>query len=432
MDEDVFDAIIVGGGFAGLAAAYRLAQAEKSVLVIERGSTCGAKNLTGGRIYAYALRELLGDDWREAPVQREVKREVISLLTEQDAVNIDATLTSVHEESYTVLATPLLEWLAARCEDLGAMVITATTVEELIVRDGTVCGVRAGEDELLARVVIDGEGINPLLLERAGLIRPLDPHAVAVGAKYVYRFGSSTDVDRVFGVRPGEGAAVLGMGAVTHGVFGGMFCYTNTDSVSLGLVLDSAGWQASGRSILETAEALREHPAVGRYVAGAELVEYGAHLVYEGGYDTLPELAGNGWLACGDAAGLCLNRGFTIRGMDYAVMSGIAAAATVVEALDATAGTAAIDAAGLAGYRRRLDDGLLRDFRATRGAHDWMAGTPDLFTVYPRLAVDAMTELYHVGPEPLAPVGGTLWHAARQIKRPVRTARTLLKGVRTL
>jgi electron transfer flavoprotein-quinone oxidoreductase len=428
MDEDVFDAIIVGGGFAGLAAAYRLAQAERSVLLIERGTTCGAKNLTGGRIYAYALRELLGDDWREAPVQREVKREVISLLTEQDAVNVETTLSSVTEESYTVLATPLLEWLAARCEELGAMIITATTVESLIVRDGKVCGVRAGEDELEARVVIDGEGINPLLLERAGLIRPLDPHAVAVGAKYVYRFGSSTEVDRVFGVRPGEGAAVLGMGAVTHGVFGGVFCYANTDSVSLGLVLDSAGWKASGRSILDTAEALREHPAIGRYVDGAELVEYGAHLVYEGGYDTLPALAGDGWLVCGDAAGLCLNRGFTIRGMDYAVMSGIAAAETVVEALDA----GHTDTLGLAGYRRRLEDGLLRDFTTTRGAHDWMAGTPDLFTVYPRLAVDAMTALYHVGPEPLAPVGSTLWHAARQIKNPVRTARTLLKGVRTL
>jgi electron transfer flavoprotein-quinone oxidoreductase len=432
MDDEVFDAVVVGGGFAGLAAAYRLAQAGRSVLVVERGATCGAKNLTGGRIYTHALRALLGDAWREAPLQREVKREILSLLTEQDAVNVDATLTSAPEQSSTVLAAPLLAWLAARCEDAGVMVVTSTTVEGLLVRDGVVRGVRAGGDDLEARVVVDCEGVNPLLLERAGLIRPVDPHAVAVGAKYVYRYGSSEDVDRVFGVRPGEGAALLGMGAITHGVLGGVFCYTNTDSVSLGLVVDAAGWRASGRSLLDTAEALREHPAIGRYVAGGELAEYGAHLVYEGGFDTLPELSGAGWLVCGDAAGLCLNRGFTVRGMDYAVLSGLAAADTVVEALDASPGEGALDAAALAGYRRRLEAGVLRDFRATRGSHAWLSGTPDLFTLYPRLAVDAMTRLHHVGSEPLTTVASTLWRTARQITRPVRTARTLLKGVRTL
>ncbi|WP_169166278.1 FAD-dependent oxidoreductase [Cellulomonas taurus] len=430
MDEDVFDAIVVGGGFAGLSAAYRLATAGRSVLLIERGSTCGAKNLTGGRIYSYALRALLGERWHEAPVQREVKREVLALLTETDAVSVESTLTSADQESYTVLARPLLAWLADQAEEAGAMIVTGTTVDSLIVRDGRVRGVRADGDELEARVVIDCEGINPLLLEREGLIRRLDPHAVAVGAKYVYRFGSAREVDRIFGVRPGEGTAVLGMGAVTHGVFGGVFCYANTDSVSLGLVLDSAEWKASGRPILDTAEALREHPALGRYVDGGELIEYGAHLVYEGGYDTLPAFSGDGWLVCGDAAGLCLNRGFTIRGMDYAVLSGIAAADTVIEATQA--GDALPSAQALTAYGTRLEQSMLRDFRTTRGAHDWMSSTIDLFTVYPQLAVDAMAALYHVGPEPLTPVGTTLWRAARQVKKPVRTARTLLKGVRTL
>lgn len=426
MDEDAFDAIVIGGGFAGLAAAYRLAQADKSVLVIERGPSCGAKNLTGGRIYAYALRALLGEAWKDAPVQREVKREVISMLTEHDAVNVESTLTSVSEESYTVLAAPLLEWLAERAEEAGAMIIPGTTVDGLIIRDGRVCGVTAGEEELEASVVIDCEGINALTVERAGLIRKMDPHAVAVGAKYVYRMPSE-EVDRRFGVRPGEGAAVLGMGAVTHGIFGGVFLYPNIDSVSLGLVVDSASWKQAGRSLVQTAEDLAAHPAIGRYVEGAELVEYGAHLVYEGGWDTLPELSGNGWLICGDAAGLCLNRGFTIRGMDYAIMSGIAAAETVVEALAA----GDTGATGLAGYRTRLESGLLRDFKATKNGHSWMSGNPDLFTVYPKLAVDLMSELYHVGDEPLRPVSSTLWRAARQV-RPVRTARSLLKGVRSL
>ena len=51
-----FDAVVVGAGCAGSVAAYVLAREGKSVLMIERGSDAGAKNMTGGRLYAHALR----------------------------------------------------------------------------------------------------------------------------------------------------------------------------------------------------------------------------------------------------------------------------------------------------------------------------------------------------------------------------------------
>ena len=38
-----------------------LAKAGRSVLVVERGASCGAKTFTGGRLYTYSLRELLGE-----------------------------------------------------------------------------------------------------------------------------------------------------------------------------------------------------------------------------------------------------------------------------------------------------------------------------------------------------------------------------------
>ena len=49
-----FDAIVVGAGCAGSVAAYELAKAGKEVLLIERGNFAGAKNMTGGRIYAHS------------------------------------------------------------------------------------------------------------------------------------------------------------------------------------------------------------------------------------------------------------------------------------------------------------------------------------------------------------------------------------------
>ena len=47
MSEERFECIVVGGGLAGLTAAYVLANAGKEVMLVERGNYCGAKN--GGK-----------------------------------------------------------------------------------------------------------------------------------------------------------------------------------------------------------------------------------------------------------------------------------------------------------------------------------------------------------------------------------------------
>ena len=58
MSEEKFDAIIVGGGLAGCSAAIVLANAGLAVLVVERGDFCGAKNMTGGRLYGHSLEKI--------------------------------------------------------------------------------------------------------------------------------------------------------------------------------------------------------------------------------------------------------------------------------------------------------------------------------------------------------------------------------------
>ena len=59
MSEDIFDAIIVGAGLAGSVAALVLAREGAQVLVIERGNSAGAKNVTGGRLYAHSLEHII-------------------------------------------------------------------------------------------------------------------------------------------------------------------------------------------------------------------------------------------------------------------------------------------------------------------------------------------------------------------------------------
>ena len=84
-----FDAIVVGAGCAGSVAAYTLASAGKSVLVVERGQYAGAKNMTGGRIYTHSLAKVF-PNYQEAPLQRKVTHERISLMSPDSNFTIGA------------------------------------------------------------------------------------------------------------------------------------------------------------------------------------------------------------------------------------------------------------------------------------------------------------------------------------------------------
>ena len=53
------DAVVVGAGPAGSAAALELARAGRTVMLLERGPFPGAKNVYGGVVYGRVLDEVL-------------------------------------------------------------------------------------------------------------------------------------------------------------------------------------------------------------------------------------------------------------------------------------------------------------------------------------------------------------------------------------
>ena len=76
-----FDAIVVGGGPAGLAAAYTLAAGGARVVVIERGDWPGSKNMMGGLIFSQPTSQVIPEFWKEAPLERHVTRRELWLTT---------------------------------------------------------------------------------------------------------------------------------------------------------------------------------------------------------------------------------------------------------------------------------------------------------------------------------------------------------------
>jgi electron transfer flavoprotein-quinone oxidoreductase len=395
MSEEKFQVIVIGAGVAGSAAAYRLAKAGMEVVVVERGSQPGAKNMTGGRLYTHALEKLMPDEWTEAPLERDITREVIMMMTEEDSMSIDSLLPGVSQRSYSVLRARLDAWLAEKAEEAGAMIIPGSTVDGLMIRDGKVCGIKTGEEELEADLVISAEGVNAIVAERAGLIKPVSAKDVAVCLKYVYQLTEEKINDR-FNTESGKGTAMLCAGECSKGVSGGAFLYTNKDSISVGLVLDSVGWKKSKLSIADLGEEFKQHPAIARYLEGAELIEYSGHLVPEGGFNAIPQLYSDGFMVAGDAAGLVVNRGFTVRGMDYAILSGIAAADTAIEALEANNFSKSF----LQRYENKLEEVVLKDLKTFRNSHDYIGHTQHMFTTYPELATGIMKQLYTVDSNP--------------------------------
>lgn len=68
MIEEKFDAIVVGAGMAGNAAALTMAECGMKVLQLERGEYPGSKNVQGAILYADMLEKLVPDFRDDAPL----------------------------------------------------------------------------------------------------------------------------------------------------------------------------------------------------------------------------------------------------------------------------------------------------------------------------------------------------------------------------
>src|SRR4030042_5949078 len=81
-----FDAIVVGPGPSGNAAAYTLARAGRKVLQIERGEYPGSKNVQGAILYSDALEKLIPDFREDAPLERHLIEQRMWVLDDESYV----------------------------------------------------------------------------------------------------------------------------------------------------------------------------------------------------------------------------------------------------------------------------------------------------------------------------------------------------------
>ncbi|MBK0272214.1 FAD-dependent oxidoreductase, partial [Salmonella enterica subsp. enterica serovar Infantis] len=272
MSEDIFDAIIVGAGLAGSVAALVLAREGAQVLVIERGNSAGAKNVTGGRLYAHSLERIIPGFADQAPIERMITHEKLAFMTDKGAMTMDycnGEDAASSQVSYSVLRSKFDAWLMEQAEEAGAQLITGIRVDNVVQRDGKVVGVEADGDILEAKVVILADGVNSLLAEKLGMAKRVEASHVAVGVKELIELPKSVIEDR-FQLQGNEGAACLFAGAPTDGLMGGGFLYTNETTLSLGLVCGLHHLKDAKKSVPQMLEDFKQHPAVAPLIAGGK------------------------------------------------------------------------------------------------------------------------------------------------------------------
>ncbi len=427
---DSFDAIVVGAGPAGSAAALALARAGRSVVIIERGPFPGSKNVYGGVVYARVLDDVIPNWWEQVPVQRWVVRRSTMVMTGSQAVTVDVRAQSWGQPPYngmTVYRADFDSWLADQAVAAGASLVTSTVATGLLRDDaGRVTGVRTDRPggDLNARVVIACDGVNSFLAKEAGLLPKADAAHHTLGVKEVLALPAEVIEDR-FGLAPGEGLDIEMIGC-TRGIPGGGFLYTNRDTVNVGVVVSLTGLAGSGVRPEELIADLKAHPAVAPWLRGATVKEYSAHLLPEGGYDAMPPLAADGFLVAGDAAGMTLAAGLWLEGVNFAIGAGLAAGRAAADAIAKDD----VTATGLAGYRKALEANfVLQDHKRFRDAPQLVL-SDRMQRQYVHLMCDLAEQLFTVtNPEPKPGVVKLVLRTARRHK--VRFRDLVRDGIET-
>jgi electron-transferring-flavoprotein dehydrogenase len=377
------DVLFVGAGPSGLAGAIHLARLVKAaqaagssipdlnIGVLEKAGSLGEHNLSGAVINPRALRELFPElKDSDFPFRQPVTAESVYFLTESGSVRMPTPPTMHNRGYYTASLCELVRWLGEQAEALGVNIFPGFPAEALLVEEQAVKGVRttpSGLDrerqptgnyqeptDIAARITVLTEGTRGTLgqawREWRG-IRSENPQLFALGVKEVWQV--KRPLDRVI--------HTLGW-PLPSTAFGGSWIYPlGPEMISLGLVV-GLDYREANLDVHMLLQRLKHHPLVRPHLEGGELLEWGAKTIPEGGYYSLPaRRSGEGLLMAGDTAGFVDVP--SLKGIHYAMQSGMFAARTAFEALQAED----LSAASLATYDRIVNESyIVQDMYRTR------------------------------------------------------------------
>ena len=322
--------IVVGAGPAGIAAAITIARAGKEVILIERGSFAGSKNMFGGAIYTQPTKEIFPNFEAEAPLERLITSHKYVLRNNSQELSIDY-FNPLKSNAYTVLRGKFDRYMQQEAQKAGVIFVNETVVEDLITDGKRVIGVKTELEEYFSDIVILADGVNSLLAKKCHLRSKIDKKDVVLSVKEVIKL-SKEKIDERFNLTGFEGCCYEIFGEPLTAHFGAGFLYTNLDTVSVGVGVSLDDLVNLRKKPFEPLEEIKNHPRFKNLLKDGEVIEYSAHLIPEGGYKKIPKLYSDGVMVTGDAAMLVNSIHF--EGTNMALISGKLAGETAIEALN--------------------------------------------------------------------------------------------------
>ena len=348
------DVVIIGGGPAGLSAAIRLKQINEDleVVVLEKGSEIGAHILSGAVVDPRAMDELL-PDWRnmdcplaETPVT-ENHHWVMSAGGKSDLPEFLLPPFMSNEGNYTASLGNTCRWLAEQAERLGVMVFPGFPASEVLFDEaGAVTGIVTQDMgiaadgsqkadyqpgmEIQAKYTLFAEGARGNLTKkmkaRFDLEADCEPQVYGLGVKELWDVAPEQ-------YEPGKVVHTQGWPLSETGTWGGGFIYHQANGqVALGFVT-ALDYRNPHVSPYQEFQRWKHHPSIASLLEGGKRVAYGARVINEGGWQSVPKLAFPGGALIGCAAGFVnVPR---IKGTHTAMKSGMLAAESVAAAIAA-------------------------------------------------------------------------------------------------
>ena len=384
-DDEAFEmnVVFVGAGPASLAGAIELAKLVKAdneaggglgeveIAVLEKAEELGHHSLSGAVLNPGPFRTLFPDMKDEDfPFRKKVDSESVYMLTPTKARKLPTPPTMHNKGNYVASLCEVVRWMGEQAEALGVNVLPGFPAASLLVEDKRVIGVRTapkGLDrdgnpgsnfepatDVTAQVVALGEGCRGMLSQAyqqwQGITSP-NPQIYALGVKELWETKVPLkDVIHTLGW------------PLPKDAFGGSWMYPIEDNlISLGLVV-GLDYRDTTLDVHETMQRMKEHPLFKKYLEGGQLVEWGAKTIPEGGFHSLgSRRSGDGAVILGDSAGFVDVP--SLKGIHYAVQSGIYAARAIFEGLK----KGDTSAASLAAYDKMVDESFIaKDLHKTR------------------------------------------------------------------
>ncbi len=382
-----YDVLFVGGGISSLSAAHRLVDLAKQnnlllrIAILEKGKDFGSHVLSGAVSNHRSIKKLFPNyETNGFPIEGKCTTSSMTILGQKKAWNIPSFLSppEMNKLGYLILSlSDVVRWMASnltekvnpvrkfstlqrdgshgaldpmfakkgivsssplqavglsnRVKDTPSIVVdlySGFAASSIIYNGNSVAGVKVDNtgiienDNCYAKVTLFGDKgfISHDIITKFNLAQTSQKWAV--GVKEVWE----TEKDLSGKVWHTIGYPLL------EGSFGGGFIYGLKDKkLAIGMIvgLDSENPALHPPQILQ---AFKKHPWVQEIIKGGKLLKYGASIIPEGGYYSLPkEFAVNGAIIIGDALGVLDLKGFS--GVDKAMESGITAGEIIFEAL---------------------------------------------------------------------------------------------------